>query len=148
MWCTFQTHFSMKRRHFPNMILRLKLFLSLSSFIWPTLYWGVSVSILQNYSSFEDQITRAKSKKHLYFFHYHLNLLICCKTELKIKFIFTEWIFLQSEFFLTELNFLKGDTNIYFKQIPLFEKKRFYKNHIFFLKIFFFQLSFATFEQP
>ena len=27
----------------------------------------------------------------------------------------TKLIFLQSEFFLTELNFMKGDTNIYFK---------------------------------
>ena len=57
---------------------------------------------------------------------------------------FAEWIF------STELNFLKGDTNIYFKQITFFEKKRFCKNHTyFFLKnIIFFQLSFATFEQP
>ena len=45
---------------------------------------------------------------------------------------------------------MKGDTNIYFKQITFFEKKRFCKNHTyFFLKnIIFFQLSFATFEQP
>ena len=52
--------------------------------------------------------------------------------------------------FLTESNFLKGDTNIYFKQIIFFGKKRFCKNHTyFFLKnIFLFQLSFATFEQP
>ena len=52
--------------------------------------------------------------------------------------------------FLTESNFLKGDTNIYFKQIIFFEKKRFCKNHTYsFLKnIFLFQLSFATFEQP
>ena len=28
------------------------------------------------------------------------------------------------KFFLTELNFLKGDTNIYFKQITFFEKKK------------------------
>ena len=57
---------------------------------------------------------------------------------------FTHW------FFLTELNFLKGDTNIYFKQITVFEIKRFCKNHTyFFLKnIIFLQLSFATFEQP
>ena len=27
-------------------------------------------------------------------------------------------------FFLTELNFLKGDTNIYFKQIIFYEKKK------------------------
>ena len=32
-------------------------------------------------------------------------------------------------FFLTELNFFKGDTNIYFKQI---KKKRFCKNHTYF----------------
>ena len=91
-------------------------------------------------------------------FHYYLNRFICCKTKLKIKFMFyrmrlfyrmnffTKWIF------LTELNFLKGDTNIYFKQITFFEKKkkRFCKNHkYFFLKnIIFFQLSFAKFEQP
>ena len=29
-------------------------------------------------------------------------------------------------FFLTELNFMKGDTNIYFKSITLYEKKNFY----------------------
>ena len=54
------------------------------------------------------------------------------------------------KFFLTELNFLKGDTNIYFKQITFFEKKRFCKNHThFFLKNnFFFQFSFAAFERP
>ena len=47
------------------------------------------------------------------------------------------------KFFLTELNFLKGDTNIYFEYITLFEKKKIFteKNkifvkiiHIFFLK--------------
>ena len=46
-------------------------------------------------------------------------------------------------FFLTELNFLKGDTNIYFEYITLFEKTKIFteKNklflkiiHIFFLK--------------
>ena len=58
--------------------------------------------------------------------------------------------FFAERIFLTELNFLKGDTNIYFKQITFFEKKRVCKNHTyFFLKnIYFFQLSFATFEQP
>ena len=61
--------------------------------------------------------------------------------------------FFYTLFFLTELNFLKGDTNIYFKQIIFYEKKkkkRFCKNHTyFFLKnIIFCQLSFATFEQP
>ena len=65
--------------------------------------------------------------------------------------IFIEWIF------LTELNFLKGDTNIYFEYITLFEKKIFTEKnkcfvkiiHISFLKIYiFFSNSFATFEQP
>ena len=56
---------------------------------------------------------------------------------------FTEWIF-----FLRELNFLKRDTNIYFKQITFFEKKKIlWKSYIFFLRKFFFQISFATFEQ-
>ena len=41
--------------------------------------------------------------------------------------IFTE------EIFLAELNILKGDTNIYFKQITFFEKKkRFFENKTFF----------------
>ena len=58
---------------------------------------------------------------------------------------------LQNAFILnSELNFLKGDTNLYFKQITFSEKKRFCKNDTyFFLKNkYFFQLSFATFEQP
>ena len=107
MWCTFQKHLSMGKRHFQNMILRLKQFLSLSSFIWHSLCTGVNVSILQNYTSFEDQITRAESQKNTYLFHYDLNLFICCKTKLKIKFLFyrmrlfyrmiffAEWIFLN-----------------------------------------------------
>ena len=41
--------------------------------------------------------------------------------------------FFKSEFFLTELNFLKGDTNIYFEYITLFEKKRFSLRKIKFL---------------
>ena len=32
--------------------------------------------------------------------------------------------FYRVKFFLTELNFLKEDTNIYFKYITLFEKKK------------------------
>ena len=55
---------------------------------------------------------------------------------------------LQSEFFLTVLNFLKGDANIYFEYITLFEKEKIFteKNkifvkiiHIFFLNIYFFK---------
>ena len=51
------------------------------------------------------------------------------------------------KFFLTELKFLKGDTNTYFEYITLFEKQKIFteKNkiflktiHIFFLKIYFF----------
>ena len=68
--------------------------------------------------------------------------------------------FYRVKFFLTELNFLKGDTNIYFEYITLFEKKKIFteKNkifvkiiHIFFLKIYiyiYFSNSFVTFEQP
>ena len=59
--------------------------------------------------------------------------------------------FYRVNFFLTELFFLKGDTNIYFECIALFEKKKkifteknkiFVKIiHIFFLKIYiFFQI--------
>ena len=76
-------------------------------------------------------------KQILIFFHYHLNLFICCKTKLKIKFMFYRMrlfykinVFNRVNFFLTELNFLKRDTNIYFKQITFLEKKkRFCKNH-------------------
>ena len=62
--------------------------------------------------------------------------------------------FFKESIFLTELNFLKGDTNSYFKQITFFEKKkRFCKNHTyFFLKnIIFLQQPYIfkpTFEQP
>ena len=70
-------------------------------------------------------------KQILIFFHYHLNLFICCKTKLKIKFMFYRMrlfykinVFNRVNFFLTELNFLKRDTNIYFKQITFLEKKK------------------------
>ena len=65
--------------------------------------------------------------------------------------------FYRVNFFLTGLNFLKGDRNIYFEYITLFKKKKIFseKNkifvkiiHIFFLKYIFFSNSFATFEQP
>ena len=65
--------------------------------------------------------------------------------------------FYRVSFFLIELNFLKGDTNIYFEYITLFEKKKIFteKNkifvkiiHIFYLKIYIFSNSFAKFEQP
>ena len=72
--------------------------------------------------------TRLKEQnlKQILFFHYHLNLLIFCKTKLKIKFIRihvlqnafvlqNEFFLTERIFFLTELNFLKGGTNIYFK---------------------------------
>ena len=46
--------------------------------------------------------------------------------------VFTVW-----NFFLTELNFLKGDTNIYFKQKLFLKKKNDFVKiiHIFFLKL-------------
>ena len=61
-------------------------------------------------------------KKILILFHYRLNLFICCKTKSKIKFIFYRMnlvyrmnFFYRIKFLLTDLNFLKGDINIYFK---------------------------------
>ena len=81
------------------------------------------------------------------FFHYHLNLFICCKTKLKkIKLLQYEFV-LQNELF---------DIVKYFKYFYLKKKKFTEKNkvfvkivHIFFLKIYiFFSNSFATFEQP
>ena len=44
-------------------------------------------------------------KKILIFFHYRLNLLICCKTKLKIKFIFYRMSLFYRMKFFTELNF-------------------------------------------
>ena len=56
------------------------------------------------------------------FFHYHINLFICSKNKLKIKFIFYRMssfyrinFFYRLKFFLTDRNFLKRDTNIYFE---------------------------------
>ena len=93
----------------------------------------------KNMLKLKTRLQEQNLKKHLYFFYYPLNLFICCKTELKIKFIFYRMrLFYRMNFFAewifsTELNFLKGDTNIYFKQIPLFEKKRILlKSYIFF----------------
>ena len=51
--------------------------------------------------------------------------------------------FFYTVIFLTELNFLKGDTNINFKQITFFEiKKGFCKNHTYFFikNMFYFSL--------
>ena len=66
--------------------------------------------------------------------------------------------FYRVKFFLTELSFLKGDTNIYFEYITLSEKKKifteknnfFCKNHTYFFlkKKYIFSNSFPTFEQP
>ena len=41
-------------------------------------------------------------KKILIFFHYHLNLFVCCKTKLKIKFIFYRMRLFQRMEFFTE----------------------------------------------
>ena len=50
--------------------------------------------------------------------------------------LFQTMNFFYTVTFLTELNFLKGDTKNYFKQITSFAKKDFVKIiHIFFLKI-------------
>ena len=44
-------------------------------------------------------------------------------------------MFLQSEFFLTVLNFLEEDTNIYFECVTLFEKKIFTDKNKIFVKV-------------
>ena len=51
--------------------------------------------------------------------------------------------------FLIELNFLKGDTNIYFEQIIKKKKKKDFVKiiHIFFKNIIFLKLGFATFYE-
>ena len=74
-----------------------------------------------------DQITKEESeKKHLYF---SLSFKLVHLLQNKPHFLQNEFA-LQNEFFyivklfLTELNFLKRDTNIYFKQIYL--KKKIY----------------------
>ena len=48
--------------------------------------------------------------------------------------LFYRMSFFKESIFLTELNFLKGDTNSYFKQITFFEKKKDFVKiiHIFF----------------
>ena len=45
-------------------------------------------------------------KKILIFFHYRLNLIICCKTKLKIEFIFYRMSLFYKWIFFTEWNFL------------------------------------------
>ena len=52
-------------------------------------------------------------KKILIFFHYHLNLFICCKTKLKIKFVLQNAFVLKNEFFYTV---------IFVNRIKFFEK--------------------------
>ena len=86
-------------------------------------------------------------KKILIFFHYHLNLFICCKTKLKIKFMFTEcvcfkeWFFLQRDFFNRIKFFERGCKCFFWINNFIWKKKRFLENHTyFFLKNFFFNL--------
>ena len=62
-----------------------------------------------------------------------------------MKFVLQNVFVLKNEFFyavifLTELNFLKEDTNIYFKQITFFEKEKDFVKiiHIFLLKIYYY----------
>ena len=104
--------------------------------------------------------TRLKEQnliKILMYFHYHLNLFVCYKTKLKIKYVLQNAFVLQNNFFaewifFNRIKFFQGDANIYFKQITFFEKK---KKKILLKSCKFssskynlFLLSFATFEQP
>ena len=63
------------------------------------------------------------------YFHYHLNLFVCYKTKLKIKYVLQNAFVLQNNFFaewifFNRIKFFQGDANIYFKQITFFEKKK------------------------
>ena len=72
----------------------------------------------------------SKTKLEIKYIFYRMNSFatfeqpyFCCKTKLKIKLIFYRMslfyiqneFFYKQKFFFTELNFLKRDTNIYFK---------------------------------
>ena len=76
-------------------------------------------------------------KKILIFFHYHLNLLISCKTKLNIKFMFYRMrLFYRIKFL--NFNRIKVFERGY-KYLNFFEKKDFVKIiHIFFLKMYIF----------
>ena len=100
--CIF--HFSMGGRHFQNM------FLSSSPYhlsfdiaykgVWMFLFYKTILNL-------KTRLLKQNLKKILLFFHYHLNLFICCKAKLKIQFIFsrmnlfyrincfTEWLFFK-----------------------------------------------------
>ena len=80
----------------------------------------------------KNRLQELNLKKILLFFSLSFKPVSCCKSKLKIKFIFylmslfkQDEYFYRVNFFLTELKFLKGYTNIYFEYLTLFEKKRF-----------------------
>ena len=84
------------------------------------------------------RLQKQNLKKILIFFHYHLNLLICCKTKLKIKFIFYRVSLFYRMNFFTEWNFSQQNY-IFLKGIQIFilNKKLFFyweKNTYFILK--------------
>ena len=113
LWCTFQTHFSMGR-------FKIVPFIIVFHLTWP-IQGCKCFDFTKLYLIWRPDHKSRIWKKYIYFFHYHLNLFICCKAKLKVKLIFyrmslfyrisffTEWIFFN------RINFLKGDTNIYFK---------------------------------
>ena len=63
----------------------------------------------------------------------------------RMNFFNSDLFFELSDF---ELNFLKGDTNIHFKQKTFFEKKKKKVKIFFSQKYIFLKLSSATFEKP
>ena len=107
LWCTFQTHFSMGRRRFPNMILRLKYFLSF--FLWFDLAY-IGVWVFRFYKIILHLKTRLQEqnlKKARIFFSLSFKSVHLLQNWIEKKFIFyrvrlfhrmiffTEWIFLN-----------------------------------------------------
>ena len=82
-------------------------------------------AILQNYTEFEELVTKAESERNTCIFRNHLNLFIYSKTKLKLKFkmmqcffrnevLFTEWIYFY------RMKFFKGNANIFLEIIFFF----------------------------
>ena len=74
------------------------------------------------------RLQEQNQKKILIFFHYYLSLFICCKTKLKIKFIFSRTnnfaTFEQPHFCcktkLKKVNFIFYRMNLFYKQNDFF----------------------------
>ena len=111
----------------------------------------------KNILNLKTRLLEQNLKKNSYIFSLSFKPVHLLQNEIENKIhVLQNEYFYRVNYFLTELNFLKRDTNIYFKQITFFffyKKKRFCKNHTYlFLKnVFFLNLLLifnSTFEQP